>query len=91
MTIGIINVSSRGQIVIPEQIRKNLGIKEGSRLLVIEKNNTLILTKDTDVIDKLEEQDKKEEGGWLALAEQSLASIWNSKKDQKAWGRYLND
>ena len=41
MTIGIVNVSSRGQIVIPEKIRRDLGIKEGSKLVVIEKNGIL--------------------------------------------------
>ena len=91
MTIGIINVSSRGQIVIPENIRKNLGIKEGSKLIAIEKNGELILKRESDIIKKLEKSDEKEESGWLALAEQSLNNIWHNKKDEKAWGRYLDD
>ena len=89
MNIGIVNVSSRGQVVIPEQMRKNLKIKEGSKLLAIEKNGEIIFKKDTDVIKNLENLGK-EESGWLALAEKSLNEIWDNKKDEEAWGRYLN-
>ena len=88
MTIGILNVSSRGQIVIPEGIRKNLGIKEGSKLFALEQNGKLILTKEDDVIKNLAHIDK-EESGWLALAEKSLHEIWNNEKDNKTWRKYL--
>ena len=91
MTLGIVNVSSRGQIVIPEKIRKSLGIKEGSKLVAIEKNGTLILKRDVDIIKSLENMEKKEESGWLALAEQSLNDIWNNKKDEEVWRKHLND
>lgn len=91
MTLGIVNVSSRGQIVIPEKIRKSLGIKEGSKLVAIEKDGTLILKKDTDIIKNLEYMGKKEESGWLALAEQSLNQLWGNKKDEEVWRKYLND
>ena len=91
MTLGIVNVSSRGQIVIPEKIRKSLGIKEGSKLVAIEKNGTLILKRDVDIIKSLENMEKKEESGWLALAEQSLNDIWGNKKDEEVWRKYLND
>ena len=90
MTIGIVNVSSRGQIVIPEEIRKKLRIKEGSKLIAIEKNGALILKRDIDIMDKLEATDKRDESGWLALAEQSLSKIWNNPKDEKVWRRYLD-
>lgn len=91
MAIEVVNVSSRGQIVIPERIRKSLGIKKGSKLVAIEKNGTLMLTREGDMIKILEEAGKSEESGWLALAEQSLSKIWNNKKDEKAWSRYLDD
>ena len=91
MTIGVVNVSSRGQIVIPELIRKRLGIKEGSKLVAIEKNGALILKREEDIMKNLESTDIKEEKGWLALAEQSLSRIWNNKKDEKVWSRYLNE
>ena len=91
MTIEVVNVSSRGQIVIPERIRKSLGIKKGSKLVAIEKNGTLMLKREGDIIKMLEDMGKSEESGWLALAEHSLSKVWDNEKDEKAWGRYLND
>ena len=91
LTIDTVNVSSRGQIVIPEKIRKSMGIKEGSKLIAIEKDDELVLKKESDILKKLEMSSKKEEAGWLALAEQSLKDIWDNKKDEEVWGRYLND
>ena len=90
MTIDVVNVSSRGQIVIPEKISKRMGIKEGSKLIAIERNDELVLKKESDILKQLESSDKREESGWLALAEQSLKDIWDNEKDEKVWSRYLN-
>ncbi|MHA1585332.1 MAG: ribbon-helix-helix domain-containing protein [Promethearchaeota archaeon] len=37
------------------------------------------------------EQDviRKEEVGWMILAEQSLEEIWDNKEDDKIWQNYL--
>ncbi|MBI2499048.1 ribbon-helix-helix protein, CopG family [Candidatus Woesearchaeota archaeon] len=32
---------------------------------------------------------RKEKDGWLALAEKSLEKLWNNKKDDKVWSKYL--
>ncbi len=60
--IETIKVSSRGQVVIPEAIRKDLSIKEGVRLVLIRKGNKLILEKEEDFLKEHEdtnEQDNK--------------------------------
>ena len=85
--IETIKVSSRGQVVIPESMRDNLNIKEGTRLVVIEKGKKLVLELETDFLKKMELE--KEKSGWLALAEKSLIKIWDNPKDEKAWGKYL--
>ena len=36
-------MSSKGQVVIPEAIRKRLGLKEGSQFVVVGEKDTLIL------------------------------------------------
>ena len=90
MAIGIVNVSSRGQIVIPEAIRKKLNIKEGTKLIAIGKDKKLILQKEEDVMGKIYSEEKDEKG-WLALAEESLKEIWDNKEDEKIWSKYLND
>ena len=43
--IRTVKVNERGQIVIPEEIRNDLGIKESSILVVIEENNEIVLKK----------------------------------------------
>ena len=82
----IINVSSRGQIVIPEKIRKRLGIEPGSRLALIEVADEIIITKESKVLDRLK---KEEEIGWAALAEQSLKEVWDNPTDNEIWNKYL--
>lgn len=43
MEFDIVKVTSRGQIVIPKNIRKDLGIKEGMKLLAYDKDDEIIL------------------------------------------------
>lgn len=45
----IIKTSSRGQIVIPEEIRKRHKIKEGTKLVLFEDGDRLILEKEANV------------------------------------------
>lgn len=86
--IEVINVSSRGQIVIPEKTRKRFGIKTGSKLILLEKENTIFLKKEEDVARQLEAENK-ESIGWLTIAERSLKEIWDNPKDKKIWQKYL--
>ena len=32
-----------------------------------------------------------EENGWTTLAEKNLKEIWNNKKDDKVWKKYLKN
>ena len=88
--IETIKVSSRGQVVIPEAMRKELGINEGTKLIVKEEANRLVIEVEKDFLRRLEElESKKEKQGWLALAEKSLTELWDNSKDEKEWGKYL--
>ena len=86
--IEVINVSSKGQIVIPERVRAGLGIKEGSRLVMIERAGTIILKKEEAVYKKLEEMERKEVKGWMMLAEKALAKDWDNPEDEAHWKKY---
>ena len=86
--IEIVKVSSRGQVVIPENIRKDLCIKEGTKLVVIEKGKELIIKLEKDFLKDLDKLDQEKQG-WLALAEKNLESLWDNKKDDKEWAKYL--
>jgi antitoxin PrlF len=41
----IIKVSSKGQIVIPGEVRRKLGVKGGEKLLVLTRNGDILLRK----------------------------------------------
>ena len=55
----VIKVSSKGQIVIPREIRKKLGVKGGEKLLVLTRDGDILLRKTRelsieDIANKLE-------------------------------------
>jgi AbrB family looped-hinge helix DNA binding protein len=52
---GSVKVGSRGQVVIPLDVRKKFGIKEGDLLLVVENGSHIKLLKQ-DVLTKLVEK-----------------------------------
>jgi len=35
------------------------------------------------------ERNRKEKIGWMMLAEKSMKKIWDNKKDDEVWSRYL--
>ncbi len=41
----IIKVSSKGQVVIPREVRKKLGVKGGEKLLVLTRDGDILLRK----------------------------------------------
>ncbi len=50
----MIKVSSKGQIVIPQKIRIELGIKEDSILVIDKSSNAIIIKKiDTELVNKI--------------------------------------
>jgi len=40
------------------------------------------------IMEKLE-RNKKEKIGWMILAEKSMSKIWDNKKDDEVWSKYL--
>jgi AbrB family looped-hinge helix DNA binding protein len=67
--IDTTKMSSRGQVVIPLDMRK--GIKEGDKLIVIRKGNEIILKKSIP-----------ESALW---SEKSLAKDWMNKEEDEIW------
>ena len=66
--INIVRVSSKGQIVIPQEMRDRL--KEGDKLVVIKNNNQIILKKMEDFDENLEEDlkfAKRTEEAWKQI------------------------
>lgn len=69
MKIDTTKMSSRGQVVIPIDMRWD--IKEGDKLIVIRKNNEIIL--------------KKSISDLALLSEESFAETWLNEKEDEAW------
>ena len=69
MLIDTTKMSSRGQVVIPLDMRGD--IKEGDKLIVIRKNNEIILKKSIP-----------ERALW---SEKSLAKTWLNKEEDRIW------
>ena len=40
------------------------------------------------IMEKLE-KNKKEKIGWMIIAEKSMKKIWDNKKDDEIWSKYL--
>lgn len=79
-----VNVSEKGQIVIPKEIQKLLGIRKGDSLVITTKNKKILMQK-TKNIEKHVEEDF---GDLLKYSESSLGKLWDNKKDD-VWGTYL--
>lgn len=69
MQIETTKMSSRGQVVIPLDMRKD--IKEGDKLIVIRTENEIIL--------------KKSIPESALLSEKSFAKTWLNKEEDEAW------
>ena len=90
--IQTISVSSKGQIVIPEEIRNEMKIKEGTKLVLVESGSRIILEKESDFLAAMKNpltEIEKEKLGWMILAEKSLAKVWDNPKDEEVWKKYL--
>ncbi len=86
--IETVKVSSRGQFVIPEDVRKDFQITEGTKLVLITEKGKIILQKEEEFFKRIQTEEK-EEMGWLALGEKAMEELWDNPKDEKIWKKYL--
>jgi len=77
--IRSVSMNDRGQIVIPEEIRKDLKLDSGENLVIIEKNGELTIRKESAVAETI----LKEDEFWKKIAEKSLENAWG--KEDKIW------
>lgn len=88
--IETVRVSSKGQIVIPEIVRKKFDIREGTKLVLIQKGKKLVFEKEKDFILEIKKAEHaKEKMGWLHLAERSMKKVWDNPENEEVWSRYL--
>ena len=79
-----IKVSAKGQITLPSDIQKEIGIKKGDEIILVRKGEQIILEKSERIAKSL----KNEFADIKSLSEQSLRKLWLNK-DEEIWNQYL--
>lgn len=84
LTFKKVKVSDKGQISIPIDVQREIGINKGDELLLIRKGQKIILEKP----DKISEQLEAEFADFEGVTQESLRKIWLTKKED-VWNKYL--
>ena len=85
MELKTIKLSEKGQISIPKEIRKDMRLKKGDKLVLMTKGQQLILQKADLVLKKLGIEE--ESIGNMIVSEQTLKKDWDNKYDER-WNKY---
>lgn len=79
-----IKVSAKGQIALPSDIQKEIGLKKGDSILLIKKGRRILIEKVDSMAKKLQDEFKDLED----FSEESLKRLWLNKDDE-IWNQYL--
>ena len=84
LTFKKVKVSDKGQTSLPVEIQREMGIKKGDELLLISKDEKIVLEKTGRIAQALEDEfvDLQE------ITEASLRRMWLSKRED-VWDTYL--
>lgn len=88
MDVALTRMSSKGQVVIPLEMRE--GIKEGDKLLIIKNDNQLVLKKASELDKQLNEDlefAKRTEEAWKEIESGKgiKTSTEDFLKEMKSW------
>ena len=75
--VHVVKVSSKGQIVIPKEVRKRHQVDRDTDLVLIESGDALVLRKKADVEALL----KDEFTPLLRASDQALKDLWDNSED----------
>lgn len=78
MDVQTVRVSEKGQIPIPAKIRRRLGLRRGSTLLLIEEKGRILLTK----AKRATEAPGDDFSDLAKLAERSFRDLWDNEADE---------
>ena len=73
----VVKVSSKGQIVIPKEVRKRHRLGRDTDLVLLESGDALVLRKKADVERIL----KDEFAPFLRASEEALKDVWENPED----------
>ena len=86
LTFKKVKVTDKGQISIPVEIQRRIGIARGDELLLIAKGKRIVLEKPVGVTELLED----EFADLQAISEEALKNLWLNKADE-VWNQYLSE
>jgi len=84
LTFKKVKVSDKGQISIPSDIQREIGIKKGDELLLFRKGGRIVLEKPDRVVELLEDEFVDIQ----SITEASLAQLWRNREED-VWNQYL--
>jgi AbrB family looped-hinge helix DNA binding protein len=84
LTFKKVKVSDKGQISIPVDVQREMGIKKGDELLLIRKGRKVLLEKPVEILKTLDDELADVED----IAEASLSRMWLKKKED-IWNKYI--
>ena len=79
-----VTVSEKGQISIPQEIRRQLAVEKGSKLVIILKDKRLLISKVTDASQLIED----DFADTIQHSENSLKEVWDNEADD-VWNKYM--
>jgi len=79
-----IRISEKGQVAIPVEIQREMGIRKGDELLLIKKGEKIILEKPKKFARSLRDEFEDLQ----QISESSLKKLWLNKNDE-VWNSYL--
>ncbi len=78
MQVQTVRVSEKGQIAIPSKMRKSLGLRRGSTLLLIEDKGRILVAK----AERAAESVADEFADLARHAEKTFKDLWENKADE---------
>lgn len=77
MGVHVVKVSSKGQVVIPKEVRRRHRLGRDTELVLLEAGDAIVLRKKEDVEAVL----KDEFAPLLAASEETLKDLWDNPED----------
>jgi AbrB family looped-hinge helix DNA binding protein len=84
--LKIVTISQKGQITIPRNLQRKMGIKKGDRFILVARGDNIMLKKSPAIIKSIED----DFSDIIATSEHSLRKLWLNKEDD-IWDTYLEE
>jgi AbrB family looped-hinge helix DNA binding protein len=80
-----VKMTGKGQIVVPKEMRDSLGLKRDSTILLIQKDEDILMKKPDSIRGMLEDFPELR-----AATERIFGEVWKDE-DDKLWESYIKD